>query len=76
MVVELALDPEIAGVVDGEEGFVGRAGGRGALDAEEDRGGLRVFRIPEVEARGEMSIVSPDSRGEMSIVSPDSPRFK
>jgi hypothetical protein len=37
----MTLDPEIAGVVEGEEGLVGRAGGRGAFDVEEDRGGLR-----------------------------------
>jgi hypothetical protein len=49
--------------------FVEQAGRRGAFDVEEDRRGLRVFRIPEIEARGEMSIVSPDS---LRFVSPDS----
>jgi hypothetical protein len=32
VVVEMTLDPEIARVVEGEEGLVGRAGGRGAFD--------------------------------------------
>jgi len=32
VVVKMALDPEIARVVEGEEGLVGRAGGRGAFD--------------------------------------------
>jgi len=40
VLVELAFDPEVAFLVEGEEGLVGRAGGRGAFDVEEDRGGL------------------------------------
>ena len=42
VIVEMPPDPEVAFLVEGEEGFVGRAGGRGALDAEEDRGENRI----------------------------------